>query len=140
MFWVSITQTFGEDGYRRPGAANDDPKPIEIGHQSAVYSRAAYKEICFLEARKVSADQQYNQDCFSQFGFHYVPRILSIFALGGVSNRFQLKDWHHFAQEPAGIRLRFLCKVVLRTMLGQQLLYRLLYAVKYDRIRINLTP
>ena len=125
-------QIFDQDVYLRPSAIENRPPFYRIGHQSSIYHRDAYQHISFDEQIPVSADVKFNTACFSRIGMHYIPKILSQFHLGGLSNRYRLSDLKHYRGESLALRTKFVVKACLRLMIGQRLLYRVLALGKYD--------
>lgn len=130
-------QIFGDGVYLRPSASESRPPFYRIGHQSSLYHRDAYQHISFDEQIPVSSDVKFNIACFSLIGMHYIPRILSQFHLGGISNRYRTADFKHYRGESLTLRVKFIVKACPRLIIGQRLLYRLLALGKYDHYQIT---
>ena len=130
-------QIFGSDVYLRPSATESRPPFYRIGHQSSIYHRDAYQHISFDEQIPVSSDVKFNTACFSMIGMHYIPKILNRFHLGGISNRYRMRDFEHYRGERLTLRDKFIVKAFLRLIIGQRLLYRFLALGKYDHYPVN---
>jgi len=130
-------QIFGQDVYLRPSATENRPPFFRIGHQSSIYHRDAYRDISFDEQIPVSADVKFNTACFSRIGMHYIPKILSQFHLGGLSNRYRMSDLKHYRGESLTLQTKFIIKACLRLIIGQRLLYRVLALGKYDHYSLT---
>lgn len=133
-YGFQTAQVNNSDCFIRPGRNDKNPRFSEIGHQSSFYPRTAYQAVAYDESLLLSADRQYNQDCENQTGWQYVPKLISIFRLGGESNTF---DWHSYAKhrhETLTVQAKFFIKVCLNKLIGPDRLWRLLARNRYDRI------
>lgn len=133
-YGFQTAQVNNSDCFIRPGRNDMNPRFSEIGHQSSIYPRAAYQAVAYDESLSLSADRQYNQDCEKQTGWQYVPRLISVFSLGGESNTF---EWHLVGKhrhETLTLQAKFLLKVILNKLIGPDRLWRILARNKYDRI------
>lgn len=68
---------------------------------------------------------------------HYIPKILTQFHLGGLSNRYRMSDFKNYRSESLTLRTKFLIKARLRLIIGQRLLYRVLALGKYDHYSLT---
>jgi glycosyltransferase involved in cell wall biosynthesis len=127
-------QVYGADTFIRPASRYHTPQPRQIGHVSSVYHRRAYSSIAFDERRSVSADQDYTEQCFQQFGWQYVPEVVGVFQLGGVSSGYRFEDFKAFSTEPLSLRVKFLLKMMLRLLVGAKWTHRIVLARKCDRV------
>jgi glycosyltransferase involved in cell wall biosynthesis len=127
-------QVHGEDAFIRPAARYKSPHPRQIAHPGAVYHRSAYRHVAFDESRSISSDLDFTDQSFHLSGWQYVPEIVSVFQLDGVSSRYWFKDFQAYSNEPGSVRLKFLIKMILRSLLGPKWLHRILLFRKCDRI------
>ena len=118
----------------RPASKYSDPLPRQIGHVASIYHRSAYAGIAYNENQRVSSDQDFTERCFHHSGWRYIPRIIGVFRLGGVSSSYLLKDFKAYTNEPLSVRVIFLVKMLLRLFVGSKWLHRILLFRKCDRI------
>jgi|TARA_B100002003_G_C14073269_1_gene516342 hypothetical protein len=127
-------QVHGQDTFVRPSLRYKSPLPRQIGHVGAVFHRSAYSMIAFNERQSVSSDQDFTEQCFHQSGWQYVPEIIGVFQLDGVSSRYRFSDFKAFANESRSLRVKFLLKMLLRLLVGTTWLHRILLFRKCDHV------
>jgi hypothetical protein len=127
-------QMQGHDLFIRPASRYTDPTPRQIGHVASIYHRSAYTEIAYNEHLPVSSDQDFTERCFNHSGWCYIPQIIGVFPLGGVSSAYHLADFKVYRNESLLLRAKFLAKMLLRLLVGTKWLHRILLFRKCDRL------
>lgn len=127
-------QIHAEDTFIRPALRYTNPRPAQIGHVAAIYHRSAYSKIAFNENQPISADRDFTERCFVHSGWQYIPEVIGVFELDGVSTRYRYSDFQAFSDESISLRFKFLIKMVLRLLVGPKWLHRSLLFRKCDRV------
>lgn len=127
-------QIHAQDAFIRPASRHINPQPGQIGHVGSIYHRSAFRVIAYDENQPISSDQDFTEKCFRHSGWHYIPEIISIFQLDGVSSRYWFRDFKAYANASLSLKVKFLIKMTLKWLVGPKLLHRILLFRKCDRI------
>lgn len=127
-------QVHEKDGFIRPAARVENPHPRQIAHPGAVYYRSAYNVIAFDESRSISSDLDFTEQSFNLSDWQYIPQIISVFQLDGVSSRYRFKDFRTYSNESLSLRVKFLIKSMLKLLVGPRWLHRILLFRKCDHV------
>ena len=138
-------QRFGKDVYIRPGLKSFLGEKSRLmpkyGHQGVFVSRRIYSSTYYKVDIGYHADMVWLSECRDQCDdkdMYYSKSICSVHVLGGVSNTPKLwtaaRYWPTIRKH--GV-LKYAFKVLLRALLGDRLMYRILYYAKYDHVRIR---
>jgi putative colanic acid biosynthesis glycosyltransferase len=129
-------ESFQNDCYLRPGLGREEQVFLAPSHQATFYPRSFYQTASFDPARTVGADGALTHEALNRHGGVFIPSIVCIFELGGLSSSYS--SWEATKvrlRELSGRRKAFqLIKFALWRLMPQGVFYRMLASYKYTRM------
>ncbi len=132
-------QYYQDDGYIRPSLKDSNPTPISFGHQGFFVPKA----ICDLNPYRldmpISADSEWKSRVLQNCSYILTSEICAIFPLGGISNDPNLRQLGLLLRQPSGLipASKAFLKLLVKSVLGIRLTYRLIFCLKYDMVSIK---
>jgi glycosyltransferase involved in cell wall biosynthesis len=126
---------YDEDEYIAPLSYKNKFSIGDIVHQSIVCPKYILVENKFNEMLPISADSEWKLKVLNKYEAVYRDEILSEFELGGISNSASLRSTIKYLKQPSTmfVKLRHIIKFIIRKIVGQKIMYRLILSRKYIR-------
>ncbi|MEI6891608.1 MAG: glycosyltransferase [Pontiella sp.] len=130
-------ECYKDDLYLRPGYGKEHLILSMPAHQATFYPKAFYQHEQYSMDRPVAADAHFTARAIKAVGYFFVPDVVTVFELGGVSSSYgSLKVLKKRWSESHKIknRIKLAVKFLMWRLVSTRCFYRILALGKYTKL------